>query len=94
MKKEIDFLFPIFIGKEGEWHIASCPILDIATQGKTEKEVKENMKALIEDYLSDLDTPKPNLKQMTFPSLTCIPIKLSENIFYGRTSSVASTKNN
>ncbi len=28
--------------KEGRWFVASCSTLDIATQGKTEQEVKEN----------------------------------------------------
>ena len=49
---------PILITKENKWFVASCPILDIATQGKTEKEVKENMADLINDYLNDPDTPK------------------------------------
>jgi predicted RNase H-like HicB family nuclease len=51
---------PILITKEKKWFVASCPILDIATQGKTEKEVKENMVDLINEYLSDPDTPKPS----------------------------------
>jgi len=46
---------PVIITKEGKWFVACCPILDLATQGKTEKEVKENMKDLIDDYLSDPD---------------------------------------
>ena len=29
---------PIFITKEGEWFVACCPMLDIATQGRTEEE--------------------------------------------------------
>ena len=41
--------FPIVIMKEGEWYVASCPPLDIATQGKTEQEVKENMEDLIDE---------------------------------------------
>lgn len=43
---------------EGKWFVAECPVLHIATQGKTEKEVKENMQDLIEEYLDDPDTPK------------------------------------
>ena len=35
--------FPVLISKEGKWFVACCPILDIATQGRTEEEVKENM---------------------------------------------------
>jgi predicted RNase H-like HicB family nuclease len=51
--------FPIIIAREGKWYVASCPLLDIATQGKTEEEVKANMVDLIDAYLSDPDTPKP-----------------------------------
>lgn len=51
--------FPIIVAKEGKWLVASCPLLDIATQGKSEEEIKENMADLIKDYLSDPDTPKP-----------------------------------
>lgn len=50
------FPFPIFIGKEGEWFVACCPVLDIATQGRTGEEVKENMADLIEEYMEDPDT--------------------------------------
>jgi len=52
---------PIIITRENKWFVASCPILDVATQGKTEKEVKENMADLINDYLNDPDTPKPSV---------------------------------
>lgn len=44
---------PIVITKEGRWFVASCPILDIATQGKTEREVKEMMEDLINEYFKD-----------------------------------------
>jgi predicted RNase H-like HicB family nuclease len=63
---------PILITKEGKWFVASCPILDIATQGKTEKEVKENMTELINEYLSDPNTPKPSLDDLLSLSLTNI----------------------
>jgi predicted RNase H-like HicB family nuclease len=52
---------PVIITREGKWFVAYCPPLDLATRGKTEKEVKGNMKDLIDDYLSDPDTPKPKL---------------------------------
>lgn len=42
---------PVVITKEGKWFVACCPILDVATQGKTEKEVKENMEDLIDESL-------------------------------------------
>ena len=59
--KEINIPLPIVITKEGDWFVASCPWLDIATQGKTEEELKENMRDLIHDYLTDPDTKKPEL---------------------------------
>ena len=39
----VELPFPIIIAKEGKWFVASCPLLDIATQGKSEEEVKANM---------------------------------------------------
>jgi predicted RNase H-like HicB family nuclease len=54
--------FPVIITKEDKWFVASCPLLGIATQGKTEKEVKENMADLINDYLSDPDAPKQSIE--------------------------------
>jgi len=52
---------PIFMTREGRWFVAACPVLDIAIQGKTEKEVKKNMEDLINEYFNDPDTPKPPL---------------------------------
>ena len=71
---------PIIITKENKWFVASCPILDIATQGKTEKEVKENMANLINDYLSDPDTPKPSMEDLMSLSLTNIPVTIPEGV--------------
>ncbi len=80
---------PIFIAKENEWFVAACPILDIATQGKTEAEVRENMKTLIEDYMSDPDTYKPPLRDIisSSVSMTTIPIKV--NYVHGKTPAAA-----
>lgn len=47
--------FPVFVAKEGKWFVASCPALDIATQGKTEQEAKENIEDLINEYIKDPD---------------------------------------
>jgi len=85
MAKIIQFPFPIFITKEGKWFVAECPLLGIATQGRTEKEIKENMKDLIKEYLSDPDTPKSQLKKITPPSLTYIQVPILESLIYGKT---------
>lgn len=87
---EIEFSFPIFITKEGKWFVAACPILGIATQGETEKEVKENIKDLIKEYLKDPDTPKPKLKELSFSSLSYIPVKISKSLLYGKTAASTS----
>lgn len=54
---------PIIIMREGKWFVASCPTLDIATQGETKQEVKENMEDLIGEYLKDKDIINKNIKK-------------------------------
>lgn len=65
---------PIIIAKEGKWYVASCPLLDIASQGKTEEEAKKNIRALINEYIKDPDTPKLNIKALMALSITTVPI--------------------
>ncbi len=57
----VELPFPIVIAREGKWFVASCPLLDIATQGESEAEVKENMADLLNDYICDPDTRNPLL---------------------------------
>lgn len=78
---------PVVIAKEGKWFVASCPILDIATQGKTEEEVKKMMEDLINDYFKDPDTPKPEMKTIMCVSLTNIPVEVPEGVLHSQTSS-------
>ena len=85
---------PILITRENKWFVASCPLLDIATQGKTEKEVKENMSDLISEYLSDPDTTKPSLEDLMSLSLTNIPVKLPEGVLCSKAPTSASAKGN
>ena len=80
MFKTIQFPVPIFINREGKWFVAECPVLDLATQGKTEKEVRGNMKELLQDYLRDADTPKDFLKQYYSPTLTYILVAVPANL--------------
>ena len=40
--------FTAIIGKEGSWYVAHCPELDIASQGKSVKEARKNLKDAIE----------------------------------------------
>ena len=72
----MEYALPIIIAKEGKWYVASCPLLDIATQGKNEEEAKRNIKALIKEYLKDPDTKKPDIKSLMSLSLTTVPISV------------------
>jgi hypothetical protein len=77
---------PILITKENKWFVASCPILDIATQGKTEKEVN--------DYLNDPDTQKPSMEDLMSFSLTNIPVKVPEGVIHRKASTTIAAKGN
>ncbi len=79
--ENIEISFPVVVMKEGNWFVASCPPLDIATQGETEQEVKENMADLIEDYLEDEDTPKPKAHELQMTSLSYIVTKVPKRRF-------------
>ena len=82
--EEIEISLPIVVMKEGKWFVASCPPLDIATQGETEQEARENMADLIDEYLHDEDTPKPELP-IKMASLSYILAKIPRGkIFDGK----------
>ena len=83
--KDIPVPLPVYIAREGKWFVASCPILDIATQGKTEEEVKENIEDLINEYFKDPDTQKPEINDIMSVSLTNIPVKVPEGVLYRKT---------
>lgn len=85
MKRVFSLPFPILITTEGKWFVAECPVLHIATQGRTEKEVKENMQDLIEEYLNDPDTPKDHLQEMNLVSLSYISVSVPQKLLHGKT---------
>ncbi|MDH2900211.1 MAG: hypothetical protein PXY39_04500 [archaeon] len=82
---------PILISKEGKWFVAACPPLDIATQGRTEKEVKENMSDLISAYMRDPDTRKPSIDELMSISLANIPVSIPKGVLHRKATSSAST---
>jgi predicted RNase H-like HicB family nuclease len=43
--------FTAIIEKEGDWFVALCPELDIASQGKTVEEARKNLAEAIELFL-------------------------------------------
>ena len=53
----------VIIEREGDWFVAFCPALEVASQGKTIEEARANLKEALELYLehadpSELDLPK------------------------------------
>ena len=74
----------IVLSRDGKWHVAVCPLLDIATQGKTEKEVRENMQELINEYFEDPDTPKPSFKDMVSTSVSVINMPVNVGVQNGK----------
>jgi len=48
----INFKFPISIKKKGKWYIASCPALDVYTQGETISKAKTNLNAAISLFIT------------------------------------------
>ena len=72
--------------------MASCPMLDIATQGKNEEEVKENMVDLIEEYMEDMDTQKPDWETIisTSVTMTSVPVKI-RGVYRGTKTSPTTT---
>lgn len=81
---------PVVIAREGKWFVASSPLLDIATQGRTEDEVKENMADLIADYFKDPDTPKPKMSAIMQISITNIPVNIPEGVLDNKAPSSSS----
>jgi predicted RNase H-like HicB family nuclease len=86
--------FPIIIAKEGKWFVASCPLLDIATQGKSEAEVKANMVDLVNDYLNDPDTAKPSIEDLMSLSLTNIAVNVPKGVLHPKASAAVTAKSN
>lgn len=53
----------VVIEREQNWFVAFCPELDIASQGKSIEEAKENLKEAVELYVkhadpAEIDLPK------------------------------------
>jgi len=70
--------FPIITFQENNWILATTPLIDLCAQGKTEEEAIENLKAMIDDYMQDPDTQKPEIKTIINMqiSLRNVPMKL------------------
>ncbi|MEZ8219941.1 hypothetical protein GG496_000108 [Candidatus Fervidibacteria bacterium JGI MDM2 JNZ-1-D12] len=50
--------FTAIVWREGRWFIAQCLEVDVASQGRTEKEALENLKEALELYFEE---PRPTI---------------------------------
>ena len=48
---EVCFKLPVEFKKRKKWYVASCPILDVVTQGETKKKAKANLKEALSVFL-------------------------------------------
>lgn len=53
----------VIIEKEENWYVAFCPELDIASQGKSVEEARNNLKEALELYFKHADP-----QEITIPS--------------------------
>jgi predicted RNase H-like HicB family nuclease len=53
MQVAMTFTLPAVIQKRRRWYVASCPLLDVHSQGSTEPDAQKNLvEALVEFFLS------------------------------------------
>ena len=54
MHKNVNFSLPVMITKQNKRFVAYTPALDIATSGKTEKEVKKRFSEIVKLFLEEI----------------------------------------
>ena len=65
----------MIIEREADWYVSFCPELDVASQGKTVEEARQNLKEAVELYLKHADPSEINLpKEPLFVSALDIAI--------------------
>ena len=83
MENSISVPFVVFKSPSGsKWYIASCPVLDISTQGRTYEEAVKNIREAIELYFEDEDTEKPTQESLESLRAGFISVKIGEGVNY------------
>jgi len=59
----VTYTLSAIIEHEGEWYVAICPELDIASQGHTVEEAKRNLHEAVQLFLETADP-----KEITIPT--------------------------
>lgn len=89
MEKIISVPFVVFKSPTGSnWYIASCPVLDISTQGKTYEEAVKNIREAIELYMEDEHTEKPTQESLESLRAGFLTAKV-RGVDYHKTKAVA-----
>ena len=63
-------VFTASVSQEGEWHVAQCLEVDLASQGESEEEALDNLREALELYF---EPPTPS----AIPQVRTIEIEVS-----------------
>jgi predicted RNase H-like HicB family nuclease len=78
---ELKFRIPVKLTKKRKWYVASCPVLDVASQGETEKKARDNLVEALTLFLTtciDIGTLNDVLKQSGFKTVEAKRLKTKE----------------
>lgn len=50
---QIDFKLAVFVTKRRKWHLAVCPILDLAAQGPTPEKAVASLRNAVRGFVAD-----------------------------------------
>lgn len=59
----MSYTLSAIIEREGEWYVAVCPEFDVASQGRTVEEAKQNLLEAVQLFLETADP-----SELTFPA--------------------------
>ena len=58
----MNYTLSAIIEREGDWYVATCPEFDVASQGHTVEEAKQNLREAVQLFLETADP-----KEITIP---------------------------
>ncbi|MFQ6056614.1 MAG: type II toxin-antitoxin system HicB family antitoxin [Methanosarcinales archaeon] len=69
----MNYKFSAIIEKEENWYVASCPELEVASQGKSIEDALNNLKEAVELYIETVGRDNIHLSE-TFPIFTTLEV--------------------
>ncbi len=64
----MSYTLSAIIEHEGDWYVATCPEVDIASQGHTVEEAKHNLLEAVQLFLETADPKEITSKEITSPA--------------------------